>query len=47
MSEKQQDFPPDICGNVIEHLNEEIERYSLFITHSNVVGVIKGTVRPH
>ncbi len=29
MSEKQQDFPPDICGNVIEHLNEEIERYSL------------------
>jgi hypothetical protein len=30
MSEKQQDFPPDICGNVIEHLNEEIERYSLY-----------------
>jgi hypothetical protein len=24
-SEKR-DFPPDICGNVIEHLNEEIER---------------------
>ena len=25
VSEKP-DFPPDICGNVIEHLNEEIER---------------------
>jgi hypothetical protein len=33
MSEKQQDFPPDICGNVIEHLNEEIERYSVYNTH--------------